>query len=613
MLFIASKVFGFFLLASFALPLTREKTNSDLVMSLLGRALWVLIIIGYIRFLTGVPAGIFLTALFLIALWRTASNPSITIVEYSSSWWPPIVTSGGYLLLVVAAGILAFVWNTHTEFVPRATIMGWDGLISWNNWAMQFAQFEYAPYQNYYPSGFPIAWSVIYDLQGNSEIWVFSALLMFSLLYFCVFTFGCMLSERNWAAAAFYIFAITMIGLQWAGRMTNGYMDAPVALLLFLGLFYAYLSLNNDGEIDTGKLTISFFMFSVAAVTKQPGLVGLCFAIIFQSILLRSKAISKYRSALLLSLLLLPSIFSGSIFLVSGAEPFGTLQELSQLADQKNKSVITSFQSLISHTNPPVFFILIVLIFISIFKKGKSSYFTITCVTISIIGFIIFHECCSYDTRNSAWINAFLFAAAAPSVMQHQTTLIKTQTKDLRLKKLISAGSCALVLAIISISSFNVLIPLHQAEAYFRDRIGGFALYKLFQRNITDIKAYGLYSFEENLSYSTLVGDFHFPLRKSANNNIVIGNQPMRTHRSPCRQPLENNLCTLDMAIKKTGCIRLLLPSARYNSTRNGIGPIIQNFDLYLLDEAKRQDGVTYKLYTTSLKCLPQERRQSNH
>ena len=114
--------------------------------------------------------------------------------------------------------------------------MGWDGLLAWNNWALQLVQFEYVPHNAYYPSGFPSAWSVFYDLQDNVEIWVFSSLLMFSLLLFPVLAFGCLIADRSWAIAVFFGGAISVIALQWAVRITSGY-GSPVALCYFLAYF----------------------------------------------------------------------------------------------------------------------------------------------------------------------------------------------------------------------------------------------------------------------------------------------------------------------------------------------------------------------------------------
>ena len=57
--------------------------------------------------------------------------------------------------------------------------MGWDGILSWNNWALQLVQFEYWPYNAYYQAGF--------HLPGQ-----------FFMIYRIVLTLGFFISAYVW-------------------------------------------------------------------------------------------------------------------------------------------------------------------------------------------------------------------------------------------------------------------------------------------------------------------------------------------------------------------------------------------------------------------------------
>ena len=521
------QIFGFFLLSGFVLPITNNRTNADFLIAFWGQALWVCMLVGYIRFLTGIPAEIFLIAFLLIVGLRIIYKPLQPVVLSSTSWSWPLVVAGGYLVFLAIVGPLALNKGIYSQWIPRGAFMGWDGILSFNRWALEFIDFEYWPYNAYYPTGFPAAWSVFYDLQDNVDIWVFPTLLMLGLLLFPILAVGCFIADRRWAIAVFFAATISVIALNWANRITNGYMDSPVSLLLFLGLFWSLLALRKERRLDIRRLTTGFFLLSIAAVTKQPGLVGLGFGITFLTLLLIRQTINYRNGAYLLAVLLMPSLFSGGIFLASGKEPFGLLQIGRLLADETNGSIVGSLSYIISYSNLPTFGALFVATICSIVRGGQSGVFSLVCIIVAVVGFFAYHDCCSYSDRNAVWIYGFLFAAAAPIATCWQSCNKTEKATVLLAHQAISAGGAVTLFIVLLVMAFNAVVPIREAEAYFRDRIGGFKIHQMFQRNMKGIEENGLFSFDRPLSYSTLVGPYHAVLQKGHTEGLFVREMDM--------------------------------------------------------------------------------------
>ena len=599
------QIFGFFLLSGFVLPITNNRTNADFLRAFLSQALWVCVVVGYIRFVTEIPAEAFLSLFMLIVGLRVYYKPEDLAVVSSTSWHWPMLMTGGYFLFILSLGLFAFVKNIVIELVPRATIMGWDGILSWNNWALQLVQFEYWPYNAYYPSGFPSAWSVFYDLQDSVDTWIFSSLLMFGLLLFPLLTIGSLIADKRWSIAIFFASAIYVIGIQWAGRITNGYMDSPVTLLLFLGLFSIYLALHTNEQIDNRKLTTGFFFLSVAAVTKQPGIIGIAFGFVLLTFLFIQKNINHRSSLYLFFILLLPSILSGVLFYASGNDPIGNLETLRSLAIKENSSIERSFLFLISYSNLPIFFLLVTASIFSILRGGQPGTFSTVCLFIVIIGFFAYHDCCSYDNRNASWIYAFLFASAAPVTAFWKGQNNPAKVIKLTLRSIILKGCSVTLLIVGFFTVFNTFIPLKKAEAYFLDRIGGFEMHKMFKRNIRSIEENGLASFEGNLSFSTLVGPYHIFLNKDYFKPLPTSESKLIQKKMECDTQKSRIGCPLSVVLAKKPCTRILLRKPLFKNKEFGIPEInlFEEYGLVVLDGSKHKNGISYELLISSRFC----------
>ena len=598
------QIFGFLLLSGFVLPITKNRTNADFLVAFWCQALWVCMLVGYIRFLTGISAELFLIAFLPIVGLRIFYKPLQPVVISSANWRWPLVLGGGYLVFLAVLGPVAVSKGVYTEFVPRAAFMGWDGILSFNRWALEFTRFEYWPYEAYYPTGFPAAWSVLYDLQDNSDIWVFPALLMFSLLLFPILALGCFIADRRWAVAFFFASAISIIALKWANRITNGYMDAPVSLLLFLGLFWTFLAFDKEKPLDIRRLTTGFFLLSVAAVTKQPGLVGLTFGIALLMLLVIRQAINHRSAAYLLAVLLIPSLFSGGIFYASGNHPLGNFQALRELSNESNGSIAVSLSYLISYGSLPVFGALIATCIWSIARGGQSGVFSLVCVIIAAVGFIAYHDCCSYSDRNAVWIYSFLFAAAAP-ISTYWRSCNKPEKKAVLPSNRAISGSVGITLCIaITVTAFNAFVPIQQAEAYFRDRIGGFQMHQMLGRNMEGIKENGLFSFFKPLSFSTLVGPYHAVLQNRGAEGLSVAEINAAEYNIFCETLPSGTGCPLSAVLKDKPCARIMLRYGDYKhiSRDDRLLSVYEEYALVPLDAAQ-QNNFNYELFVSSRTC----------
>ena len=589
--------------AGLALPISKNRTNADFLIAFLAQALWVCIIVGYIRFLTKIPSEVFLLGLILIVCAHVFYKPQQHIILASSSWSWPILSGLGYLILLAVLSPIAAHKGIFTEFVPRVTFMGWDGLISYNRWALEFVRFEYLPYQSYYPTGFPAAWSVIYDLQDSIDIWVFPTMMMFSLILFPVLAFGCFVADRYWVTASFFFLAITVLGLMEANSVTNGYMDTPVSLLLFLGLFWSLLAFTKEGSFDIRRLTTGFFLFSVAAVTKQPGLVGLGFGSVLLISLIMKKTIDYRVAAYLFVILFTPSLFSGSIFYATGSDPLGVLQVTRTLADENNNTIAGSLSYLISFGGITLLCVLFVCSAWSIMRGGHAAIFSLICIIISVIGFISFHDCCSYSNRNTIWIYSFLFAAAAPITIFWQNT---KKTTVVLMQEAICWGLGTMLSISILIVIIDVFVPIRQIETYFRDRIGGFYLHQMFKRNIEGIKENGLLSFDNSLAFSTLVGPHHIVLEKSrAQKREIVVEMELAKSLGLCKKYNFLVECSISAVLEEKPCVRILLQTNQFKkNTHKDYGIYLkEKYTLFPLDIVQENKGVVKELLIFSQTC----------
>lgn len=301
-------------------------------------------------------------------------------------------------------------------------------MASWNRWAVELSNGIYNPLNAAYPILYPGMWSLIYQSQGDdinflitkgSTILVALVLIGYSLLRLF----------EEFSLASLTIFSIVIfVFVNQFSLLTGGYMDAPIAALMLLGLSSFLRALVSFDQIkkftlyDIGTIYASSFLLGAAAITKQAGVSACIVALIFIVIFTIKRRFSAKISRDILLILSLPLLSFLLLFTISGNEILGNTTALehlsSQLAGQENKYLHA--YSIISAKIHGGFLVLITLLSLLnfYFKKKFTAYFGLTCLFFCIIGLIVFADCCSFHYRNSIWLLALLGTAAVSGASQ---------------------------------------------------------------------------------------------------------------------------------------------------------------------------------------------------
>jgi hypothetical protein len=174
------------------------------------------------------------------------------------------------LLFVGVAPILYF-----TTFLPGAftTIFsGYDALVSWNRWAMDWTNGRFPAWTMHYPQLIPANWSMLYGIVGNELQFLPKGLSVFfpATTVLMLVDLGLRKTRTEYMLAA----ALTGVLMSESGGMyiASGYADLPIA---FFALAPIYLLSCAEGERDGSRVRAHIAAATICVVgcglTKQAG------------------------------------------------------------------------------------------------------------------------------------------------------------------------------------------------------------------------------------------------------------------------------------------------------------------------------------------------------
>jgi len=307
-----------------------------------------------------------------------------------------------------------------TAMLPLLSRVGygfrsWDAVVSWNRWAVELFNNEYNPFGTAYPILLPSQWSLIYKLQGTSEIWWTAQL---SLFVIPLITLALLITLYKESKNKAYIFMAIFFYpyLVWINTI-YGYMDMPVMLIGLLSILMLYnIEINTDGYDIEYYAYASLLLAGIATIIKQAGFVFLIFAIIY---ILLNRKLFRNKKRLIIAILISILYFSTYLFIYFQYHDniMGNLEHLEKISAFKSFGndfhqnityiwkTFFSYPSGVSSITP--FFVFIGLLLFVVKELRKYNSIGLLSGVFFIIGTLLWIKFFSYDARNSYWVKSF--------------------------------------------------------------------------------------------------------------------------------------------------------------------------------------------------------------
>jgi len=316
-------------------------------------------------------------------------------------------------------GALSFLCILYLALQNYDTVfLQWDAVVSWNRWAIELSKNEYHPQNAAYPILFPGLWSLIYKAQNDSHIWFVAKFSLFFLFLLSGFVIAMFLESRQFLIgflSLIFLYSF-FIDIHPHYGLFSGYMDAPVALLVFLSasilLLFIIKMVKNDAQISLNALELGTVLVALATVTKQAGIILLLplFYIFLETYFHGHLTRGKILYLLLISLL--PFSLFMLILYNSNATYMGNIDHLADL----NLSVAgtdgvysNAFEKISSSFSRVGFFVILLFSFMNfIFVKKIQGRFGLVLFFTALIGFVVYANCCAYEVRNGWWLISLL-------------------------------------------------------------------------------------------------------------------------------------------------------------------------------------------------------------
>ena len=149
----------------------------------------------------------------------------------------------------------------------------WDAIVSWNQWATQWAA-NTVPLQTWrYPQLIPTNWALIYVITGNAAVQFFvKAIMPLFLLAILLLAIALGFEKQN---AGFFLGGVIsyfVIKHFLQGYIPEGYVDIPVAFMSLASIATLFWAKAKNGKEALRILFLGAILAGGAAVTKHTGL-----------------------------------------------------------------------------------------------------------------------------------------------------------------------------------------------------------------------------------------------------------------------------------------------------------------------------------------------------
>lgn len=214
----------------------------------------------------------------LAMLWNGLITPIYTLFpqlnsKNKSKKSEPLLNIFSILLFIAAIIAIELIFRIFRYNIGEI-FNTWDAVLSWNKWAVSWANNIFPIQTEDYPQLVPTNWAMIYVIIGNTSVQFFAKSIMpiFSLMImFTLLSFGIQFNN-----AGFFISVITLrlVFKKFLNEyIASGYTDIPLTFFSLISiLFLMLLQKETDEHRKINWWILSTIFASGAAITKQAGL-----------------------------------------------------------------------------------------------------------------------------------------------------------------------------------------------------------------------------------------------------------------------------------------------------------------------------------------------------
>lgn len=347
-------------------------------------------------------------AIAIVLLFRRVAAGGITL--------PQMNGQSDQRLIYAAIGIGALLIALESASGVGQVFSAWDAVVSWNRWAMELSQNRYNPMNAAYPVLLPGVWSLTYEALGTTEIWYFARATL-PLLALGVFALIAHVGVRRGLVGYLALFVPAYFAFFSKVPLYSGYMDQPSAILGMAAMILVFLALSTANKSERNEyLWLAVIGAALAVLTKQHAIFAAFAVCSVVGIHMLLRRLSLLHTAGLALVFLAPVATFLVIYLAEQDSLWGNLATLNQTtvaATAGRSEIIVALQRIGGELPWPVWLLIAVGLASNLAGwRDPRAWFAGFITLLTVPGFLVYADCCSYSERNGMWILGHLIVAS---------------------------------------------------------------------------------------------------------------------------------------------------------------------------------------------------------
>lgn len=256
------------------------------------------------------------------------------------------------------------VWGYFVSNSERfdGVFAGWDAVVSWNRWALDWFQGRFPAGTYHYPQLIPALWGAIYRFSGHE--YQFLVLFIIPTIVFLFFLHLTALGARSSGKhAIFLLFQFFFIKKYFGAHLFDGYVDVVIVILAALAFLILEEARNLaralQFEESSKMLLLAALIASCAALVKQAGFFVLALTFLEATILNASfpQRNRRFASIFLIPLILVAPYYAYAEFLIRSGINASEVSWVTQDIYDRKSPVLRIYDSILTMGWPSALFL----------------------------------------------------------------------------------------------------------------------------------------------------------------------------------------------------------------------------------------------------------------